>query len=174
MVPMSNQRIKFEEYARRILQRELRRPVVLHDDERKPALYDLRVGDLDAPEIAIECVGAVDSVRTETRNEGPAKGPRQFDLSRDWHVVPRPNAPVSKIERKLEKVLQECERDGIVEFTPMDWWLERRHPRSSLRRTSALTTEPASEASSVSEDLDVIYDEVRKSMPAPLNGQGQG
>src|SRR5918992_6228603 len=101
---MSESRMTFEECARRILQRELRRPVVLHDDGRRPGLYDLRVGDAEAPDIAIECVGAVDSVRTETWNIGPAQGPRQYDLSRDWHVVLRPNAPVSKIESKLETV----------------------------------------------------------------------
>src|SRR5688572_17752642 len=104
---MRDQGVTFEECARRILQRELERPVVLHDDGRRPAMYDLRVGDVDAPEIAIECVGAVDSVRAETWNVGPAKGPLQFDLKRDWRVVLRPGAPVNKIESKLERVLQE-------------------------------------------------------------------
>jgi hypothetical protein len=56
---MGQLRITFEECARRILQRELGRPVVLHDDGRRPGLYDLRVGDDAATEIAIECVGAV-------------------------------------------------------------------------------------------------------------------
>jgi len=126
---MSELRITFEECARRILQRELGRPVVLHDDGHIPGLYDLRVGDVNAPEIAIECVGAVDSVRTETWNVGPAKGPLSFNLYRDWHVVLRPHAPVKEIKKSLERVLQECERAEITEFTPVDWWLERHHPR---------------------------------------------
>jgi hypothetical protein len=126
---MRDQGITFEECARRILQRELERPVVLHDDGRRPAMYDLRVGDVDAPEIAIECVGAVDSVRAETWNVGPAKGPLRFDLKRDWRVVLLPDAPVNKIESKLERVLQECERDGITAFTPVNWWLQHQHPQ---------------------------------------------
>jgi hypothetical protein len=69
----------FEEFARRIVQREFARPVVLHDDGRRPGLYDLRVGDVEAPHIAIECIGAVDSIRTETWNIGPAQEPMSLN-----------------------------------------------------------------------------------------------
>ena len=125
---MSEPTITFEECARRILQRELGRPVVLHDDGWKPGLYDLRVGDPHAPEIAIECVGAVDKTRTETWNVGPAKGPLSLDLTRDWHVVLRPHASVKAIKRKIALVLQECELAQITDFTPVDWSLKHRHP----------------------------------------------
>jgi hypothetical protein len=58
--------------------------VLLHDDGHRPGLYDLRVGDVDAPAVAIECVGAVDRIRTETWNIGPAQGPISLNLARDW------------------------------------------------------------------------------------------
>jgi hypothetical protein len=128
VVSMSESGMTFEECARRILQRELGRPVVLHDDGRRPGLYDLRVGDVEAPDIAIECVGAVDTVRTETWNIGPARGPLSLDLAGDWHVVLRRHARVKEIKSRLEDVLQECELARISGFTPVDWSLERHNP----------------------------------------------
>ena len=50
-------------------------------------IYDLRVGPADAPEVAIECVGSVDSKFTETWNVGPAKGPFTFSVKGDWTVT---------------------------------------------------------------------------------------
>src|SRR5918999_3186840 len=125
---MSESRMTFEECARRILQRELRRPAVLHDDGRRPGLYDLRVGDAEAPDIAIECVGAVDSVRTETWNIGPAQGPLSLHLAGDWHVVLRPHARMKEIKSRLEDVLQECELANMSGFRPVDWSLEHHNP----------------------------------------------
>ena len=70
---MANSKLRFEECARRILQRELGSPVVLNDDGRENGLVDLCVGDVQSPLIAIECTAALDPVRTETWNlEGPA------------------------------------------------------------------------------------------------------
>jgi hypothetical protein len=129
VVAMRQSRITFEECARRILQRELGRPVVLHDDGRRPGLYDLRVGDETAPDIAIECVGAVDSARVETWNIGPAQGPLALNVAGDWDVVLRPNARVKEIKKGLEKALQDCELAHVTGFTPVDWWLERQNPR---------------------------------------------
>jgi hypothetical protein len=42
------------------------------------------IGELpaDAPEVAVECVGAVDKTYTETWNIGPAKGPLQVRVRR--------------------------------------------------------------------------------------------
>jgi hypothetical protein len=62
-----------EEWARRIVQKALNRAVHLHDDNSQPSMYDLRIGPADAPEVAIECVGAVNRTYTETWNVGPAK-----------------------------------------------------------------------------------------------------
>ena len=55
-----------EEWARRILQKELKRDVVVNDDGSKPGMYDLRIGPADAPEVAVECVAAVDPILTGT------------------------------------------------------------------------------------------------------------
>ena len=55
-----------ERWAQQIIQKELNRPVVIHDDGSQPSMYDLRIGAVEAPDVAIECVGAVDSVFTET------------------------------------------------------------------------------------------------------------
>ena len=60
---MANSKLRFEECARRILQRELGSPVVLNDDGRENGLVDLCVGDVQSPLIAIECTAAVDPVR---------------------------------------------------------------------------------------------------------------
>jgi hypothetical protein len=57
-----------EEFARRIVERELKRPVVINDDNSAPGMYDLHIGPADAPEVAIECVGAVDQTYTEKWN----------------------------------------------------------------------------------------------------------
>lgn len=125
---MSEPQITFEECARRILQRELGRPVLLHDDGHGPGLYDLRVGDVDAPAIAIECVGAVDRIRTETWNIGPAQGPISLNLARDWHIVLKPHTRVKEVRTRLEHVLGMCEAAAIDGFAPVDWSLKHEYP----------------------------------------------
>ena len=75
-----------EEWARRIVEKDLKRAVVVNDDNSAPGMYDLRVGPADAPEIAIECVGAVDAAFTETWNMGPAKGALQLTVRGNWTV----------------------------------------------------------------------------------------
>jgi hypothetical protein len=125
---MREPEIGFEECARRILQRELGRPVVLNDDGRQPGLYDLRVGEVDAPDIAIECVGAVDDIRTETWNIGPAQGALSLDLAHDWDVVLKPHARVKAIRSKLGDVLRLCEAAAISGYTRVDWSLQHYHP----------------------------------------------
>ncbi len=72
-----------EEWARRIVEKELRRSVVVNDDNSRPGMYDLRIGPAYAPELAVECVGAVDATRTETWNVGPSKGPLELALRGD-------------------------------------------------------------------------------------------
>lgn len=117
-----------EEWARRIVQRELGRAVELHDDGCFPGMYDLRVGPAAVPDLAIECVGAVDPVRTETWNVGPARGPTTMRVRGDWHVVLRPNASVKAVRARLESLLQDCETFGVDGFVPVDWALRRANP----------------------------------------------
>jgi hypothetical protein len=98
-----------EELARRIVEKELRRTVVINDDGSAPGMYDLRVGPADAPEFAIECVGAVDQIYTETWNVGPARGPLQLAVKGDWIVEIAPTARVKAVKRGVERLLQELE-----------------------------------------------------------------
>ncbi|HEU4562246.1 MAG TPA: hypothetical protein VFS20_30735 [Longimicrobium sp.] len=117
--------MSIEEFARRILCRELGRDVALHDDRTRPSMYDLRVGVADAPEIAIECVGAVDPVRVETWNIGPANGPMLLQLRSDWHVVLEPQARLKEVRTRLEQLLQRCEQLGMEGFVPIDFRMRR-------------------------------------------------
>jgi hypothetical protein len=55
-----------EDWARRVVQHALNRDVQIHDDNSQPSMYDLRIGPADAPEVAIECVRAVNRTYTET------------------------------------------------------------------------------------------------------------
>jgi hypothetical protein len=102
-----------EEWARRIVEKELGRTVVINDDGSAPGMYDLRVGSADAPEIAIECVGAVDQTYTETWNIGPAKGPLQLSIKGNWIVEIAATARVKAIRQSIEQLLQELETRRI-------------------------------------------------------------
>lgn len=102
-----------EEFARRIVEKELKRTVVINDDGSAPSMYDLRVGPADAPEMAIECVGAVDPTYTETWKIGPAKGPLQLSINGDWIVEIAPMARVKTVRQHIEQLLQMLESQGI-------------------------------------------------------------
>ena len=47
--------MKVEDWARVICQRELDQPVERHDDGSSPGMYDLRIGEVVGPAVAIEC-----------------------------------------------------------------------------------------------------------------------
>src|SRR6266404_211705 len=113
-----------EEWARRILEKELGLVVVVHDDGSENGMYDLRVGPVDAPEIAIECAGAVDPVFTETWNIGPAKDPLQLQLKGDWTVIIEMDAQVKAIKRGIEPLLRKLEERG-VDNAHVDYRLRR-------------------------------------------------
>jgi hypothetical protein len=123
---MANSKL-FEECARRILQRELGRRVVLNDDGRENGLVDLCVGDVQSPLIAIECTAALDPVRTETWNLGPGRGKLKFDLNQDWYVVIKPQTRVTELRRRLGGLLRNCETAGIERFAQEDFVLMRQH-----------------------------------------------
>lgn len=102
-----------EEWARRIVEKELKRTVVINDDGSAPSMYDLRIGPPDAPEVAIECIRAVDPIYTETWNIGPAKGSMQLSINGDWTVVIAPTARVNIVRQHIEQILQVLESRGI-------------------------------------------------------------
>jgi hypothetical protein len=106
-----------EEWARRIAQKQLERIVEKNDDGRLPGMYDLRIGSVDAPEVAIECVGAVDSVFTETWNVGPARGPLSLEVQGDWNIEIAATARVKKVRQNLQRLLKELESRGTPNVT---------------------------------------------------------
>jgi hypothetical protein len=113
-----------EEWARLILEKELKRDVALNDDNSKPGMYDLRVGPADAPEVAVECVAAVDPILTETWNRGPAKGPLELALRGDWSLTLTPSARVNSIKQRVEPLLRELEDRGLRDV-PLNYLLKQ-------------------------------------------------
>jgi hypothetical protein len=114
-----------EEWARRIVEKELKRSVTIHDNGSAPGMYDLRIGQVDAPDVAIECVGAVDPTFTETWNIGPAKGPLELSITGDWNITITAMARVKVIKQRVESLLLELEDQGI-ENVHVDHWLKWR------------------------------------------------
>jgi hypothetical protein len=106
-----------EEWARRIVEKALGRSVVINDDGSKPSMYDLRIGPADAPELAVECVGAVDQTRAETWSVGPSEGPLELALQGDWIIMHTPSARIRTIEQRLGPLLRELENRGLNEFS---------------------------------------------------------
>ena len=113
-----------EEWARRIVRSVLERAVERHDDGSSPGMYDLRIGPVDAPTVAIECVRAVDATYTETRKVGPAKGPFSLPVRGDWIVEIAATARVKAVNQHLARILTQLERRGIYNLTT-DHWLKR-------------------------------------------------
>lgn len=106
-----------EEWARRIVQNALNRAVHINDNNTRPSMYDLRIGPPDAPDIAIECVGAVNPTYTETWNVGPAKGSLTLPVAGNWTVEISPTARVKTVKQRLPQFLTELETRGIGEIS---------------------------------------------------------
>src|SRR5688572_27892986 len=117
-----------ERWARRLVEEELEQTVELNDDQSAPSMYDLRVGPKLAPVLAVECVGAVDEVRVETWNVGPAKGPWFLPLEGDWTVCLLRTARITELRHRLGGILRLCEELGIGASLHVDWILKRTHP----------------------------------------------
>ena len=102
-----------ERWVQQILEKELNCPVVVHDDGSQPSMYDLRVGAVEAPDVAIECVGAVDSVFTETWNVGPGRGSFSLAVKGDWRIGIAREAHIGTIRRRIEPILQKLEEREV-------------------------------------------------------------
>lgn len=98
-----------EQLAQQIIEKELNRPVVVHDDGSQPSMYDLRVGGAEAPDVAIECVGAVDAVGTETWNIGPGRGSLYLTMKGDWIITIAREAHIRTIRQRIEPILRDLE-----------------------------------------------------------------
>jgi hypothetical protein len=84
-----------------------------HDDNSAQSMYDLRVGPSEAPEIAIEVVGAVDREWTETWNVGPAVRGKRWNVVGDWMITIRPGTRIKTLQRELLPVISALERLGV-------------------------------------------------------------
>jgi hypothetical protein len=116
-----------EEWAQRIIQHALGRVVHINDDNSMPGMYDLRIGSPDAPDIAIEVVGAVDSTYTETWNVGPAKGSLSLTVAGNWTIEISPRARVKTVKQGLRQFLTTLEERHILDIT-RDYWLPHSEP----------------------------------------------
>ena len=103
-----------ELWARLVVQKALGCAVEVNDDGSAPGMYDLRVGPENRPQIAIECVGAVDPTFAELWNIGPAQGPWTLALRGDWIVCLSLEARIRDLKNSLETVLQELEARQIA------------------------------------------------------------
>jgi hypothetical protein len=105
--------VTVERWAQQIIEKELNCPVVVHDDGSQPSMYDLRIGAVEAPDVAIECVGAVDPVRTETWKVGPGKGHLRLRVKGDWIIGIAPEARIRTIRRHIESILRDLEERDV-------------------------------------------------------------
>jgi hypothetical protein len=78
-------------------------------------MYDLRIGAVEAPDVAIECVRAVDSVFTETWNVGPGSGSFSRAVKGDWRIGIAREARIRTIRRHIEPILQNLGEQEISE-----------------------------------------------------------
>jgi hypothetical protein len=107
--------VTVELWAQQIIEEELNCPVVFHDDGSQPSMYDLRIGAVESPGVAIECVGAVDSVFTETWNVGPDRGPLRLAVKGDWRIGIAREAHIRTIRKHIEPILRNLEEQDISE-----------------------------------------------------------
>jgi hypothetical protein len=102
-----------ERWAQQIIENELNCPVVVHDDGSQPSMYDLRMRAVEAPDVAIECVRAVDPVSTETWNVGPGKGPLHLGVKGDWMITIARDAHIRTIRQRIEPILRDLEERDV-------------------------------------------------------------
>ena len=87
-------------------------------------MYDLRIGNKERPEVAIECVGAVDEQHAALWGFVEKKGPPSGEFHGDWIVEVTPSASLDNIYRELGIVLFDLEQSRVFSAT-RDCWLER-------------------------------------------------
>jgi hypothetical protein len=104
-----------EEWARQIMEAELRLPVAQHDDGSKPGMHDLDVFDGVGRRAAVEVTAAVDPESTELWNIVNGRGRWvEPDLAGGWLVMVKPNA--RQLTRELPPFLRSLEHAGIRKF----------------------------------------------------------
>lgn len=131
-----------EQWAQQVIENELNCPVVVHDDGTQPSMYDLRIGVVEAPDVAIECVGAVDSVRAETWNVGPGRGPLRRAVKGDWIINIAREAHIRTIRQRIEPILRDLEERDVRRVSVGH--LFRRHDYRLLQELESLGIRHAS------------------------------
>jgi hypothetical protein len=134
--------VTVERWAQQITEKELNCPVVIHDDGSQPSMYDQRIGAVEAPDVAIECVGAVDSVFTETWNVSPGKGPLRLAIKGDWIIGIAREAHIRTIKQHIESILRKLEERDVSEVRVGH--LLKRHDSQLLQELEALGIRHAS------------------------------
>jgi hypothetical protein len=134
--------VTVERWAQQIIEKELNGQVVVHDDGSQPGMYDLRIGAAEAPDVAIECVRAVDSVGTETWNVGPGKGPLHLSVEGDWMILISRDAHIGTIRRHIESFLRELEERDVLRAS--EGILFKRHAEELLEKLEFLGIQHAS------------------------------
>jgi hypothetical protein len=76
-------------------------------------MYDLRMGAVEAPDVAIECVGAVDPVRTETWNVGPGRESLRPSVKGDWLINIAREAHIRTIRQHIESIVRNLEERDV-------------------------------------------------------------
>jgi hypothetical protein len=131
-----------ERWAQQIIEKVLNRPVAIHDDGSQPSMYDLRIGVVVAPDVAIECVGAVDAVGTETWNVGPGRGPLRVAVNGDWLVTLAREAHICTIRQRIGPILRDLEQRGDRRVSA--GYLFKRHDYQLLQELEPLGIQSAS------------------------------
>ena len=118
-----------EDHAKSIIAKELGVVVKPHDDGTRQGAYDLRVGPVAAPRIAIECTSAHDEDLTKLSRTMARWGRFELSLDGDWDVrFHREAASVLReVKEQIEVGLRMCEQRGEYDFY-VDHRLEGRQP----------------------------------------------
>lgn len=105
-----------EVWAQRIVSVALGADVHEHDDNSANSMYDLRIGSVETPTVALEVVGAVDREWTETWNVGPGRSGKRWDVSGNWLLTIQPGTHIKTLKRELPPLLRTLEAMGVRDF----------------------------------------------------------
>ncbi len=114
-------------WAQRIVSVAVGAEVHEHDDNTAVSMYDLRIGPVESPTMAIEVVGAVDREWTETWNVGPGRSGKRWDVSGNWMMTIQPATRIKTLKRELPPLLRALVEMGVRHFDD-----ERLQPRRAL------------------------------------------
>ncbi len=132
-----------EEWARRLIEVELRVPVSQHDDGSSPGMFDLNVEYPGSEHAAVEVVAAVDEKSTELWNVVNGRG-RWVNrrLLGGWGVTVKPTA--RRLRHELPMFLASLEHAGVREWSTGVGVNGLRSPVGVVRARQSATEFPGS------------------------------